>query len=114
MSTRLPIYLRAHTVKSHICSRCKKAVEVLRRHKKAWVCISCIDELGGNEKTRPPKRTKEKPDRWPERCLIFDTEVRTVMDEEHGYQALTFGVFRICVSVGGDFLCEREGILYSG
>jgi hypothetical protein len=139
MSTRLPIYLRAHIVKihtcsyckaevgklyrlkkdwvclsCHICSRCKKAVEALCCHKKTWVCVSCIDELGGDKKTRPPKKIKDKPDRWPERCLIFDTEVRTTMDAEHGYHALTFGIYRICVLVNGAYLCEREGIFYSG
>jgi len=89
----------------------------LHRHKKVGVCASCLKELTSNTETktvRASKKIKEKLDRWPERCLIFDTEVRTTMDDDHGYQALTFGIFRVCVLVNGEYLCEREGIFYSG
>src|SRR5213593_1853679 len=56
----------------------------------------------------------DRPERWPERVLILDTEVRTSMDGKHGYQALMFGIFRIDLLVSGEYKCEREGIFYSG
>jgi hypothetical protein len=87
MSEQRNIYLRAHTVK------------VVEDHPK-----------------KPRKKKSKAPpeDRLPERCLIFDTEVRTIMNDKHDYQKLTFGFFRICILVNGSYLCEREGIFYSG
>jgi len=84
---RRDIYLRAHT-------------EKVREKKKS-------------KKSRKKKDTVQ-PDRIPERALIFDAEVRTTMDGKGGYQALMFGIFRVCVLVNGEYKCEREGIFYSG
>jgi hypothetical protein len=151
MSTSLPVYTRAHTVKLHTCPRCTAEVKNVYGHKDVWVCFSgtkvgelhsdkqfgecgspnsekgdlhkhkkkrvcasCLKALGVPEKTREPKKYEEKAERWPERCLIFDTEVRTTMDGKHGYQALTFGIFRVCVLVNGEYKCVREGAFYSG
>jgi hypothetical protein len=79
--TRLDIFLRAHTVK-------------LRKSQKEQ-----------NERKKP----KVRPERWPSRCLIIDTETRTSVD-----QALMFGMYRVCRLVDGEYRCEREGTFYSG
>jgi hypothetical protein len=80
---RRDIYLRAHT-------------EKLRE--------------GDKKKKTRSNGDKVRPERWPERAVIVDTEVRTTMDGEHGYQALTVGIFRSCVWVNGEDKCESEGI----
>jgi hypothetical protein len=78
-----------------------------------------------DEEKAESKRTRKKSEssdaaasgevkQWPESALIFDTETRTQMDGRSGYQALTFGIFRICRLVDGVYRCEREGIFYSG
>lgn len=64
--------------------------------------------------TGKPDQSKRKkdvvvPERWPDRILIFDTETRTTVD-----QALMFAFYRICRLQGGRYLCEDEGIVYSG
>src|SRR5437016_14012256 len=55
------------------------------------------------------KKTKKQPDRLPPFALIVDTETRTDV-----HQRLMFGHFRVCKLVGGQYLTEREGIVYSG
>ncbi len=59
---------------------------------------------GGAENDKP------KIELWPRRCLIFDTETRT-----DGLK-LMFGFYRVCRldAVSGHYLCEEEGIFYSG
>src|ERR1700730_691359 len=57
-------------------------------------------------------RTKNRSDRrrspkWPEHCLIFDTE--TTLDS---IQKLNFGAYRRCKLVGDKYVCEAEGIFY--
>jgi hypothetical protein len=45
--------------------------------------------------------------KWPEHCLIFDTE--TTLDAA---QKLNFGTYRRCVLVDGEYRCLQEGIFY--
>ena len=47
--------------------------------------------------------------KWPERVLIFDTETRTDV-----HQQLMFGIYRVCKLVVDTYVCESEGIVYSG
>src|SRR5882762_3664208 len=74
------------------------------------------EKVRGDVKPKKSRNKKDnaQPERWPERALILDTEVRTSMDGVRGYQALMFGVFRVCGLVNGEYKCEREGIFYSG
>jgi len=80
MSKHLDIYLRAHTEKY-------------------------VDQ----EKKSRSRKNNTLPDRWPERCLIFDTETRTDV-----HQKLICGFARICKLVEDRYICERETIIYSG
>ena len=50
---------------------------------------------------------KRRSLKWPERCLIFDTE--TTLDPA---QELNFGAFRRCKLVGSKYVCVAEGIFY--
>lgn len=93
VKTLRDVYVRAHTVLEPASNKKK-----LRR-------------AGLNKKNRDESKPVEQ---WPERALIFDPECRTRMDGKFNYQSLTFGCFRVCRSVDGDYRCEREGILYSG
>src|SRR6266566_2562911 len=62
------------------------------------------------EKPRTRRKMEKKQlARWPERVLIWDTETRTDI-----HQKLMFGIFRICKLMGDHYVCEREGIIYSG
>src|SRR5215467_319520 len=54
------------------------------------------------------KKEKAQQQKWPG-SLIIDTETRTDV-----HQQLIFGIFRLCKLVDGQYLCEREGIFYSG
>src|ERR1035441_396384 len=61
-----------------------------------------------------PDQSKRKkdlvvPERWPDRIVIFDTETRTTVD-----QALMFAFYRICRLQDDRYICEEEGIVYSG
>src|SRR5947199_9692581 len=55
------------------------------------------------------KKVKKQPERLPPFALIVDTETRTDV-----HQRLMFGHFRVCKLVGGQYLTEREGMVYSG
>src|SRR5438094_208960 len=87
MRNRRDIYLRAHT------------------------------ELHREQETKPRKRKdKAQLDKWPKKCLSFDTETRTCMEAGCNgvrYQQLMFGIYRVCKLVEGRYICESEGIFYS-
>jgi hypothetical protein len=51
----------------------------------------------------PPK--KQHDPKWPEQALVFDTETRITAD-----QSLTFGVYRLCELVSGEYRVTQEGI----
>src|SRR5437016_11779183 len=63
-----------------------------------------------SEKPRgQPRQTEVSVPKWPERVLIFDTETRTDV-----HQQLMFGIYRVCKLVVDTYVCESEGIVYSG
>ncbi len=57
----------------------------------------------GKPSQKPPSSPK-----WPERILVFDTE--TSIDTR---QELTFGVYRLCQLVDGEYHCSEEGLFYA-
>jgi hypothetical protein len=62
--------------------------------------------------TEEPRAKRERSStsvpKWPKYALIFDTETRTDV-----HQDLMFGIYRICKLVGGVYVCESEGVVYS-
>jgi hypothetical protein len=52
---------------------------------------------------RPPR--KQHDPKWPEQALVFDTETRITAD-----QSLTFGVYRLCELVSGEYRVTQEGV----
>jgi hypothetical protein len=66
---------------------------------------------GRKKKTKKKgKSPSKKPDdpKWPEYALVFDTETRITPD-----QSLTFGVYRRCQLVSGEYRVTEEGIFYA-
>src|SRR5215469_4314133 len=55
------------------------------------------------------ERNRDAVPKWPERVLVFDTETRTDIHQE-----LMFGFYRICKLMEHGYVCESEGIVYSG
>ncbi len=62
------------------------------------------------DRKKKRKRTSKKQHdpKWPEQALVFDTETRIAAD-----QSLTFGVYRLCELVGGEYKLAQEGIFYA-
>lgn len=56
-----------------------------------------------------PKNSSDKrwSPKWPDHCLIFDTE--TTLDPA---QKLNFGAFRRCKLVGSRYVCVEEGVFH--
>jgi len=46
--------------------------------------------------------------KWPKKALIFDTQSRITPD-----QSLTFGVYRLCDLIDGEYVPREEGVFYS-
>src|SRR5438094_4648854 len=65
-----------------------------------------------NEKKRNGKHKRSAPSdndpKWPEYALVFDTETRITAD-----QSLTFGVYRLCKLVDGNYTLIEEGLFYA-
>ncbi|MFI5109045.1 MAG: hypothetical protein ACHP78_09395 [Terriglobales bacterium] len=57
---------------------------------------------------RKPWQEPEKVPTWPDRVLVFDTE--TTIDTR---QELTFGAYRVCQLVDGNYLCSEEGLFHA-
>jgi len=61
---------------------------------------------------KPPakrKRSDVPVAKWPECAEIFDIETRTDVHQDQ-----TFGFYRECRLTGDRYVCEAEGIVYSG
>ncbi len=56
---------------------------------------------------KPSQKMAQRP-KWPDRVLIFDTE--TTIDTQ---QELTFGAYRLCELVDGEYMCSEEGLIYA-
>src|SRR5437879_2838036 len=54
----------------------------------------------------PTKRAR--PSKWPEYVLAFDCETTT-----DSCQALTFGTYQFCRTLGDQYECIEEGIFYA-
>jgi len=62
-----------------------------------------------NPKKKRKRPTKQENDsKWPTQALVFDTETRITAD-----QSLTFGVYRLCELIDGEYLLWQEGIFYA-
>ena len=61
-----------------------------------------------HKKERKSAPRKENDPKWPEQALVFDTETRITAD-----QSLTFGVYRLCDLVDGEYKLAQEGIFYA-
>ena len=61
-----------------------------------------------HKKERKSAPRKENDPKWPEQALVFDTETRITAD-----QSLTFGVYRLCDFVDGEYKLAQEGIFYA-
>ena len=59
------------------------------------------------KKRKYPLREQDDP-KWPQQALVFDTETRITPD-----QSLTFGVYRLCDLIGGEYRVTQEGIFYA-
>ncbi len=59
-------------------------------------------------KTKPPQDPETVVHKWPELVLVFDTE--TTVDTR---QELTFGNYRLCRLIDGQYLCYEEGLFYA-
>lgn len=57
--------------------------------------------------TKPPQEPDTVEQKWPETVLVFDTE--TTIDTR---QQLTFGNYRLCRLVDGEYVCYEEGLFY--
>src|SRR5947209_19924199 len=62
------------------------------------------------DKKKVEKKSRYAVDepKWPEEVLAFDTESRITVD-----QSLTFGVWRRCKLVAGEYELSQEGIFYA-
>src|SRR5689334_14069442 len=58
------------------------------------------------KRKRPAKQENES--KWPSHALIFDTETQISAD-----QSLTFGVYRLCELLDGEYRIWQEGIFYA-
>src|SRR5580692_11509951 len=56
------------------------------------------------KKQKHPSKKQRDP-KWPEQALVFDAETRITAD-----QSLTFGVYRLCELVSGEYRVTQEGI----
>jgi hypothetical protein len=62
----------------------------------------------GQKKKGKQASKKGNDPKWPEQALVFDTETRITPD-----QSSTFGVYRLCDLVGGEYRVTQEGIFYA-
>src|SRR5580698_213694 len=60
------------------------------------------------KKKRKQPSNGQDDSKWPEQALVFDTETRITTD-----QSLTFGVYRLCDLVRGEYKLVQEGIFYA-
>jgi hypothetical protein len=63
--------------------------------------------------TIAPRKTTTRPwqgitvRKWPDGILVFDTETTIDTDQE-----LTFGAYRLCDLIDGEYRCSEEGLFY--
>ena len=79
----------------------------MREHRDIYLRAHTVQHA--EEPRRKRERKKVSAPKWPQRVLIFDTETRTDV-----HQQLMFGIYRVCKLVGDTYVCESEGIVYSG
>lgn len=73
---------------------------------RAYAVVANKEKKRKGKRKRGPRANDDR--KWSEHVLVFDTETRITAD-----QSLTFGVYRLCKLVDGNYTVIEEGIFYS-